>query len=76
MNTRYDFLRDLIVDGIVKTEFVRSENNDSDIFPKNLGKELFIRHSEKFMKTDTERYKGRNEFLNKKKEGCWKHWIH
>jgi hypothetical protein len=38
VNTRYHFVRELIEDGIVKTEFVRSENNDSDIFTKKLGK--------------------------------------
>ena len=29
VNTRYHFVRDLIEDGTVKIEFVRSENNDS-----------------------------------------------
>ena len=38
MNTRYHFVRDLIEDGTVKIEFVRSENNNSDIFTKNLAK--------------------------------------
>ena len=52
VNTRYHFVRELIEDGIVKIEFVRSENNDSDIFTKNLGKELFTKHSNKFMKSD------------------------
>ena len=52
VNTRYHFVRELIKDGIVKIEFVRSENNDSDIFTKNLGKELFMKHSSKFMKSD------------------------
>ena len=52
VNTRYHFVRELIEDGIVKIEFVRSENNDSDIFTKNLGKELFMKHSSKFMKSD------------------------
>ena len=51
VNTRYHFVRELIEDGIIKIEFVRSENNNSDIFTKNLGKELFIKHSNKFMST-------------------------
>jgi hypothetical protein len=38
VNARSHFVRELIEDGIVKIEFVRSENNDSDIFTKNLGK--------------------------------------
>ena len=52
VNTRYHFVRELIEEGVIKIEFVRSENNDSDIFTKNLGNELFIKHSPKFMKTD------------------------
>ena len=31
---------------------VRSENNDSDIFTKNLGRELFTKHSKKSMTTE------------------------
>ena len=50
VNTRYHFVRELIEEGIMKIEFVKSENNDSDIFTKNLGRELFKKHSEKFMK--------------------------
>jgi 16S rRNA U1498 N3-methylase RsmE len=50
-------VRELIEDGTVKIEFVRSENNDSDIFTKNLGKELFTRRSEKFMKFDIQKDK-------------------
>ena len=38
VNTRYHFVRELIDEGTLKIEFVRSENNDSDIFTKNLGK--------------------------------------
>jgi hypothetical protein len=49
INTRYCFVRELIEDGIVKVEFVRSENNNSDIFTKKLGGELFKKHNNKFM---------------------------
>ena len=52
VNTRYHFVRELMEEGIIKVEFVRSENNDSDIFTKNLGKELFAKHSNKFMSTE------------------------
>jgi Reverse transcriptase (RNA-dependent DNA polymerase) len=51
VNTRYHFVRELIEDGTIKVEFVRSENNDSDIFTKNVGKELYLKHSNKFMST-------------------------
>ena len=43
-------MREYIEDGIVKIKFVKSENNDADIFTKNLGKKEFKRHIEKFMK--------------------------
>ena len=49
MNTRYRFVREVIENRIMRIEFVRSENNDSDIFTKNLTKEMFIKHSNKFM---------------------------
>jgi hypothetical protein len=49
VNTRYHFVRELIEDGTLMIEFVKSENNDSDIFTKNLGKELFMKHKNKFM---------------------------
>ena len=37
INTRYHFVRELIEDGIIEVEFVRSKNNNSNIFTKNLG---------------------------------------
>jgi hypothetical protein len=52
VNTRYHVVRELIEDGMIKVEFIRSENNDSDIFTKNLGRELFKKHSNKFMDED------------------------
>ena len=60
-------MRELIDEGTVKIEFVRSEKNDSDIFTKNLGKELFLKHSNTFMsigsdepKTDNARWTTRD----------------
>ena len=50
VNTRYHFVRELIEEGIMKIEFVKLENNNSDIFTKNLGQELFKKHSNFFMK--------------------------
>ena len=50
INMLYHFLKESIEEGIMKIEFVILENNNSDIFTKNLGQELFKKHSEKFMK--------------------------
>ena len=36
-------------DGIIKIVFVRSADNDSDIFTKNLGAELFHDHQSKLV---------------------------
>lgn len=44
IDTRYHFVREYIEDGIVKVIFVRSEENDADIFTKNLNQETFKRH--------------------------------
>jgi len=44
IDTRYHFVREYIEDGIVKVVFVRSEENDGDIFTKNLNGELFKQH--------------------------------
>ena len=49
VNVCYHFVWELIEDGIIQIKFVKSENNNSDIFTKNVGKDLFYRHSSKFM---------------------------
>jgi hypothetical protein len=49
VDIRYHFVRDLIEDGVVEVTFVRSEENDSDVFTKNLGEELFKKHTQKYM---------------------------
>ena len=50
IDVRYHFIREYIVDGTVEIIFVPSENNDADIFTKNVGKEAHNKHSMKFMK--------------------------
>ncbi len=48
VDTQYHFVREYIEDGILKVVFVRSEDNDADIFTKNTGGELFGKHTGKF----------------------------
>ena len=48
VDIRYHFVRDYIEDGVIKIIFVRSEENDSDIFTKNLGEEAFNKHCKKY----------------------------
>ena len=49
IDVRYHFISEYIVDGTVEIIFVPSENNDTDIFTKNVGKETHKKHSMKFM---------------------------
>ena len=49
INVKYHFIREHVLDGMVEIIFVPSEENDSDIFTKNVSKETHKRHSEKFM---------------------------
>jgi hypothetical protein len=49
IDIRTHFVRQYIEDGIIKIEFVRSENNDADIFTKNTTEEIFIKQSEKIV---------------------------
>ena len=49
INVRYHFIREYVVDGMVGIVFVPSEENDLDIFTKNVPKVTYERHSKKFM---------------------------
>jgi len=49
VDTRYHFVRNYIEDGILKIVFVRSEDNDADVFTKNTVIELFLKHRKKFI---------------------------
>ena len=49
INVRYHFIREYVVDGMVEIVFVPLEENDSDIFTKNVSKETYQRLSEKSM---------------------------
>ena len=61
ISIRQHFVRQYVEDGIVKVLFVRSKQNDSNIFTKNLNKELFDKHRGKIMMGETykpdEKYK-------------------
>jgi hypothetical protein len=48
VDTRYHFVREFIKDGVIKIEFVRSVENDSDLFTKNFNQELYAKHTKKF----------------------------
>jgi hypothetical protein len=48
VNTRYHFVRENLDDGIIKIEFIKSVENQSDIFTKYVTQEIYERHVEKF----------------------------
>ena len=47
VDIRYHFIHQYIKDGTIMVEFVRSSENDSDLFTKNVTSETFSIHSEK-----------------------------
>ena len=49
MDIKVNFVREYVDEGIIKIVFVKSENNDSDIWTKNTDRKTFARHVVKFM---------------------------
>ena len=49
VDVRYHFVREFIEDGVVKIKFVRSKENDADLFTKNVNGELYDNHSQKLV---------------------------
>jgi hypothetical protein len=49
IDIRAHFVREFIEDGIIKIIFIRSEDNDADIYMKNTTEELFEKHVKKNM---------------------------
>jgi hypothetical protein len=45
VDTCYIFIREFIEDGLIKVEFVRSVENDADIFTKNVSHDLYVKHT-------------------------------
>ena len=50
VNIRYHYVRQYIEDGIIKIEFVKSQDNIADAWTKNLSQELFHKHTSKYVK--------------------------
>ena len=49
IDIRYRFVQEFVFDRFIKVIFVKTEDNDSDIFTKNLGGDSFERHSKKMI---------------------------
>jgi hypothetical protein len=54
IDVRAHFVREFVQDGVVKIVFIKSEDNDADIFTKNAAEELFIKHSNKMVEDPIE----------------------
>jgi hypothetical protein len=49
VDTRYHFIRERVEEGTIKIEFVRSCDNNSNIFMRNVNQEMYERHVKKFL---------------------------
>jgi hypothetical protein len=49
IDIRTHFIREYIEDGIIKIVFIRTDDNDADIFTKNTIEELYNKHSDKLI---------------------------
>ena len=56
VDTRYHYVRENLEDGIIKIEFVRSDENHSDIFTKNVNQEIYQKHVKNFLEDSGEEY--------------------
>jgi hypothetical protein len=54
IDTRYHYIRENVEDGIIKIEFVRSIDNDSDIFTKNVNHEIYEKQVKNFLEDSGE----------------------
>jgi hypothetical protein len=49
IDVRYHFVREFVEAGVVKVEFIKSEENEADIMTKNTTNELFEKHKTKLV---------------------------
>jgi hypothetical protein len=56
IDTRYHYIWEKEEDGIIKIEFVRLIDNDSDIFTKNFNQEIYEKHVKNFLEDSGEEY--------------------
>ena len=56
-DVRHHFVRGFIEDGTFEVEFVKTLDNSADIYTKNTGGELFIKHTSGYMQEVEYTYK-------------------
>jgi Reverse transcriptase (RNA-dependent DNA polymerase) len=52
IDTRYHFVREHVVNEFIKIIFVKSNENEVDMFTKNIGKEIYEKHVKRFLGKD------------------------
>jgi len=52
VDVRTKFVNEYVEDGIIKIVFIKSQDNNSDIMMKNVGGDLYSRHSTKLIKDE------------------------
>jgi DNA-dependent RNA polymerase auxiliary subunit epsilon len=57
IDTNYHYVREKLKEGVINIEFVKSIENDSDIFKKNLSQEIYDKHVTKFLGVHNKEYK-------------------
>jgi hypothetical protein len=57
IDTRYHYVRENLEEGIIKIEFFKSIENDSDIFKKKVSQEIHDKHVTTFLVVLAEEYK-------------------
>jgi hypothetical protein len=70
IDTHYH-VRENLEEGIINIELVKSIENDSDIFTKNVSQEVYDKHVTKFLGVHTEENKHWSGM-----EGCWRYIPH
>jgi hypothetical protein len=60
VDARYHFIREMIVDNLIKVIFVKTDNNDADIFTKNTTQQVYDNHVKKYL-VDKENFENSNE---------------
>ena len=49
VDIRYHFVREHVVDDLIKIVFVKSCDNDADLFTKNVRKDTYTKHMKNFL---------------------------
>jgi hypothetical protein len=49
IDVRYHYVREFIEEGFIKIIFVKSEDNKSDMFTKNVSQDIYYKHLDSFV---------------------------